>query len=65
MMTESFLTQWERVINVGKPCPICDWPMADSQEHGCIPGDCCYRPDDPAEQERIRRRRAELTNGDR
>jgi hypothetical protein len=41
-------------------CPVCDWPMASDQSQGCIPGDCCYRPDDPAEQERIRKRRAEL-----
>lgn len=39
-------------------CEICDWPLADSREKGCVPGDCAYRPDDPAEQRRIRERRA-------
>jgi hypothetical protein len=46
-------------------CPICDWPLAESQDKGCIPGDCSYRPDDPAEQERIRRRRASVSATDR
>lgn len=41
-------------------CPICGWTMADSQEEGCIPGDCSYRPQDPAEQRRIRERRDAL-----
>jgi hypothetical protein len=41
-------------------CPICDWPMAESRESGCVPGDCSYRPDDPIEQRRIRERRAAL-----
>jgi hypothetical protein len=38
----------------------CDWPLADSREKGCVPGDCSYRPDDPAEQRRISQRRAQL-----
>jgi hypothetical protein len=41
-------------------CEICDWPLASDQSKGCVPGDCSYRPDDPAEQERIRKRRAAL-----
>ena len=41
-------------------CEICDWPLAESREKGCVPGDCSYRPDTPAEQERIRKRRAAL-----
>lgn len=41
-------------------CEVCNWPLAESQEHGCIPGDCSYRPDDPVEQSRIRLRRDEL-----
>lgn len=41
-------------------CPICDWPMAESADKGCVPGDCSYRPEDPAEQRRIRERREEL-----
>jgi hypothetical protein len=43
-------------------CEICDWPLAESREFGCVPGDCSYRPDLPAEQERIRKRRAALTD---
>jgi hypothetical protein len=42
-------------------CEICDWPLAEDRSKGCVPGDCSYRPDDPAEQERIRKRRAALT----
>lgn len=42
-------------------CPICDWPMADSRENGCVTGDCSYRPADPAEQRRIEKRRAALS----
>jgi len=38
-------------------CPICDWPMTESREKGCIPSDCSYRPDDPVEQRRIKERR--------
>jgi predicted nucleic acid-binding Zn ribbon protein len=41
-------------------CEVCGWPLAEDQSKGCIPGDCSYRPDDPAEQERMRKRRAEL-----
>lgn len=26
-------------------CEVCGWPLADSQEHGCVPGDCSYRPE--------------------
>lgn len=43
-------------------CEICDWPLAESAEKGCIPGDCSYRPDDPAEQRRIRERRQLVTS---
>jgi hypothetical protein len=41
-------------------CEVCDWPLAESREKGCVPGDCSYRPDDPAEQRRISERRAQL-----
>jgi hypothetical protein len=54
------------VIDLLKPrCPICDWPLAKSQEKGCIAGDCSYRPDDPAEQRRIKERRDSLKTADR
>ena len=43
-------------------CEVCDWPLAESRAKGCVPGDCSYRPDDPAEQERIRRRRAQISS---
>jgi hypothetical protein len=43
-----------------KRCEVCDWPLADSREKGCVQGDCSYRPDDPAEQRRISERRAKL-----
>lgn len=39
-------------------CTVCDWPLAGGS---CKPGgDCGYRPDDPAEQRRIQKRREEL-----
>lgn len=41
-------------------CEICNWPLAENASRGCVPGDCSYRPDDPAEQQRIRERREEL-----
>ena len=40
-------------------CEVCDWPLA-ADERNCVPGNCAYRPGDPAEQERIRRRREEI-----
>jgi hypothetical protein len=46
-------------------CEICDWPLAESREKGCVPGDCSYRPDTPAEQERIRQRRAAVSQQER
>lgn len=42
-------------------CPVCDWPLAESQEKGCIPGDCSYRPEPGTpEYTRISKRRAML-----
>lgn len=38
-------------------CIICGWTLAKDQANGCVPGDCCYRPDDPVEQQRLRERR--------
>lgn len=38
-------------------CVICGWPMAKDQEGGCVPGDCSSRPQDPAEQSKLRERR--------
>jgi len=38
-------------------CPVCDWPLAKNASEGCVPGNCCYRPDDPGERERLRVRR--------
>lgn len=58
-MAEDFITK----AMTRERCPICSWPMAESQEGGCVPGDCSYRPDDPIEQQRIRRRRAEIERG--
>lgn len=25
-------------------CLVCDWPLAESADKGCVPGDCSYRP---------------------
>lgn len=42
-------------------CEVCDWPLADSIEHGCVPGNCSYRPREGSEEyRRIKKRRAEL-----
>jgi hypothetical protein len=38
-------------------CIICGWTLAKDQAFGCVPGRCSYRPDDPAEQDRLRKRR--------
>lgn len=41
-------------------CVVCGWPLAKDQAAGCIPGDCSFRPDDPAEQRRVRERREQI-----
>jgi hypothetical protein len=42
-------------------CVICDWPIAERREEGCVPGDCSYRPcEGSAEWYRIKQRRADL-----
>jgi len=46
-------------------CPVCDWPMEESRENGCAPGDCAYRPrEGSAEHRRIEARRAERARDD-
>jgi hypothetical protein len=25
-------------------CTVCRWPLAESMEQGCVPGNCSYRP---------------------
>ena len=42
-------------------CVICDWPLAERREDGCVPGDCSYRPREGSEEwRRIQRRRDDL-----
>lgn len=41
-------------------CEICDWPLAKTREEGCVPGDCSYRTDNPAEQQRLCERREQV-----
>lgn len=42
-------------------CPICDWPLAESREQGCVLGDYSYRPaEGSAEYARIQMRRREF-----
>lgn len=44
-----------------KRCPICDWPMAEVRDDGCVDGDCSYRPREWSEEWfRITARRAKL-----
>lgn len=42
-------------------CPVCDWLMAPSADEGCVPGNCCYRPEyGSPEYRQIQERRREL-----
>lgn len=42
-------------------CEVCDWPLAESREKGCVPGDCSYRPEQGSDEwHRIRARREAL-----
>lgn len=42
-------------------CEVCDWPLAESRDKGCVPGDCSYRPEEGSpEWYRIRARREAL-----
>lgn len=41
-------------------CLVCGWPLVSKQEDGCIPGDCSYRPQEPAEQAKIDARRQQI-----
>lgn len=44
--------------NSGTRYPICDWPLADSAENGCVEGNCSYRPQYGSEEwHRIQRNR--------
>lgn len=46
-------------------CPICDWPMAESRDKGCMPGDCSYRPDQGSpEWYRTQQRRRDLAEAE-
>lgn len=60
MSTSPSIKTQDTPTDVVPRCEICNWPLAKEQAKGCIPGDCSYRPDDPAEQQRIRERRAAL-----
>jgi hypothetical protein len=39
-------------------CIICGWRMSKDDANGCVPGNCCFRPDDPTEQRKLGKRRA-------
>lgn len=42
-------------------CPICEWPLAENAEKGCLPNDCSYRPGEGSEEyRRIQRRKEAL-----
>ena len=42
-------------------CQVCDWPLAESADNGCVTGNCSYRPEQGSpEWHRIERRRAAL-----
>lgn len=55
-----------RVVGRVSPtvCAVCDWPLAADAKSGCVPGNCCYRPDPGSDEGRkIAQRRAELAAG--
>jgi len=31
-------------------CQLCGWTLAKDRAHGCVPGDCSYRPDDGSQE---------------
>lgn len=33
-------------------CPLCDWPLAESADNGCVIGNCSYRPDEGSDEYR-------------
>ncbi len=41
-------------------CVICDWPLAESLDKGCVPGNCAMRADRGWEREKTDKRRAML-----
>lgn len=42
-------------------CEVCEWPLAETMEKGCVPGNCSYRPAYGSdEHRRIQERRAQL-----
>lgn len=44
-------------------CPICDWPMAETRDDGCVEGDCSYRPREGSEDwNRMQQRKKELAD---
>lgn len=38
------MTQHPDAALVERRCVICDWPLKERMEDGCIPGNCSYRP---------------------
>ena len=44
-----------------KRCRVCDWPLRERMEDGCVEGNCSYRPAQGTEEHaRIQARRAFL-----
>lgn len=42
-------------------CPVCDWPLYNTREEGCVEGDCSFRPREGSDEwHRIAARRAKL-----
>lgn len=65
-MNDMLVTKGKRLIDEAKTstperCPICEWPLADSREKGCVTGDCSFRPRDGTyDYYRIKERRAAI-----
>ena len=42
-------------------CEVCDWPLRERKEDGCVKGNCSFRPDVGSDDhKRLQKRRAEL-----
>lgn len=58
---ESFVDLMMERVGASSYCRRCGWPMTQSADQGCVPGNCSYRPADGTEEhERMRRRDEEL-----
>lgn len=54
-------TDDEEIAAANPTCPICDWPLRQSVDEGCVVGNCSYRPEQGSpEYHRIQQRKQRL-----